>query len=63
MRSNRLFAAATARYSHTCVLHALASFLARAWSARACDLRAAAAADGRGNRIIAQRLQNRCAMV
>eukprot|EP00974_Lingulodinium_polyedra_P123686 11187733-Lingulodinium_polyedra.AAC.1 len=57
MRSNRPFAAAAARVSHSYACRARA-FLWRAWSARACDSRAIAAAGSRSTRIGAQRLHN-----
>eukprot|EP00974_Lingulodinium_polyedra_P032034 3084720-Lingulodinium_polyedra.AAC.2 len=58
MLSNRPFATATTRKSHTRALHARTNFLARAWNTRVCDSRTAAATDGRLNRIIAQRFAN-----
>eukprot|EP00974_Lingulodinium_polyedra_P024134 2337655-Lingulodinium_polyedra.AAC.1 len=58
MRSNRPSATAAARKSHARALHARSSLLARAWSVRACDLRAAAAADCRFDRMIVQRFAN-----
>eukprot|EP00974_Lingulodinium_polyedra_P044161 4237196-Lingulodinium_polyedra.AAC.1 len=57
MRLSRPSATATTLKSHARALHA-APELARAWRAQTCDLRAAAAADGRLNRIIAQRFSN-----
>eukprot|EP00974_Lingulodinium_polyedra_P102087 9885785-Lingulodinium_polyedra.AAC.1 len=51
MRLNRLSIAAAVCESHACAFHARASFLARAWIAQACDLRATAAANGRSDRI------------
>eukprot|EP00974_Lingulodinium_polyedra_P030969 2980797-Lingulodinium_polyedra.AAC.1 len=42
----------------TCALHARARKLARAWSAQVCGSRAAAAAGGRFDRIVAQNFQN-----
>eukprot|EP00974_Lingulodinium_polyedra_P033512 3223139-Lingulodinium_polyedra.AAC.1 len=44
--------------THARALHVHASVLACAKSARACDLRAVAATDGRFDRIVAQFLQN-----
>eukprot|EP00974_Lingulodinium_polyedra_P024396 2361763-Lingulodinium_polyedra.AAC.1 len=58
MRSIRPSVAAAARKSHARVLHARASFLTRAWSARACNLRVVAAADARFDRIVVQRFAN-----
>eukprot|EP00974_Lingulodinium_polyedra_P095957 9300986-Lingulodinium_polyedra.AAC.1 len=58
MRSSRPSATATTRKSNARALQPRASFLARAWNARASGLRAAAAADDRFNRIIAQRFEN-----
>eukprot|EP00974_Lingulodinium_polyedra_P106398 10297678-Lingulodinium_polyedra.AAC.1 len=60
MRLKRRFAATTDRAPHTRALHARARHFsgARAWSTRACDLRAAAAADGRYDRTVVQHLQN-----
>eukprot|EP00974_Lingulodinium_polyedra_P103157 9986359-Lingulodinium_polyedra.AAC.1 len=52
MRSNRPSAAVAASKSHVHALHARARKPGRAWSMRACDLRAAAPADGRLNRIV-----------
>eukprot|EP00974_Lingulodinium_polyedra_P065696 6352581-Lingulodinium_polyedra.AAC.1 len=49
---------ATAGNSHARALIARARKPARAWSARAYDLRTAAAADGRFARIVARRFEN-----
>eukprot|EP00974_Lingulodinium_polyedra_P012080 1166600-Lingulodinium_polyedra.AAC.1 len=54
-RSSRPPAAAATRISHACALHARAGKLAFAWSARACDLRRVATADGRYDCIVVQR--------
>eukprot|EP00974_Lingulodinium_polyedra_P122418 11182762-Lingulodinium_polyedra.AAC.1 len=54
MRSTRPSVAAAARELCARALHARASFLVRAWSARACDLRAGAATDARFERIVVQ---------
>eukprot|EP00974_Lingulodinium_polyedra_P093873 9097038-Lingulodinium_polyedra.AAC.1 len=59
MWSNRPSVAGAVRESGVRVLHARASFLARAWSARACDSRAVAAAAGRFDRVVVQR-STRC---
>eukprot|EP00974_Lingulodinium_polyedra_P000573 55130-Lingulodinium_polyedra.AAC.1 len=56
-RSSSPSATAAARKSHARALHARRK-LARAWTARACDLRTAAAVNGRLDRIIAQRFTN-----
>eukprot|EP00974_Lingulodinium_polyedra_P102430 9918820-Lingulodinium_polyedra.AAC.1 len=58
MRSNRPSAAAVARKPRVCAFHARAQIGARARSVRASDLRAIAAADGRFDRIVAQRSAN-----
>eukprot|EP00974_Lingulodinium_polyedra_P002249 209671-Lingulodinium_polyedra.AAC.1 len=50
MRSNRRSAVAAFGNSHVCAFHAHARELVRAWSARASDSRAVAAADGRFER-------------
>eukprot|EP00974_Lingulodinium_polyedra_P125246 11193817-Lingulodinium_polyedra.AAC.1 len=52
---NSCYSRATVRELHARAPHARASFLARAWNARTCDARAVAAADGRFDRIVAQR--------
>eukprot|EP00974_Lingulodinium_polyedra_P059873 5770878-Lingulodinium_polyedra.AAC.1 len=58
MRSNRASVAAAVAESHARALHAGARKMARAWRVQACDLRAAAAPDGRFDRIVARRLHN-----
>eukprot|EP00974_Lingulodinium_polyedra_P038726 3710240-Lingulodinium_polyedra.AAC.1 len=58
MRLSRRSAAAAARKSRANVLHARTEKSVRAWSAFACDLRAAGAAKRRFDRIIAQRFEN-----
>eukprot|EP00974_Lingulodinium_polyedra_P030198 2906925-Lingulodinium_polyedra.AAC.1 len=58
MRSHQSSAAAAVGVSHARALHARARQLARAWAARACDSRAAEAADGRSDRTVAQRFTN-----
>eukprot|EP00974_Lingulodinium_polyedra_P024407 2362725-Lingulodinium_polyedra.AAC.1 len=53
-RSNRCVAADAARKPHTNAIHARTDFSVRAWSAIACDSRAAAAAKRRFVRVTAQ---------
>eukprot|EP00974_Lingulodinium_polyedra_P019359 1868614-Lingulodinium_polyedra.AAC.1 len=55
MRSNRSGAAAPARKSHVCAFHARATVFWRARGTRGFDLRAAAVADARFERIVVQR--------
>eukprot|EP00974_Lingulodinium_polyedra_P044427 4261518-Lingulodinium_polyedra.AAC.1 len=61
MRSNRLSATATPHKSHASNSPREHQKMAFAWSAWACDLRAAATADGRFDRIIAHGFKKPCA--
>eukprot|EP00974_Lingulodinium_polyedra_P056107 5395469-Lingulodinium_polyedra.AAC.1 len=58
MRMHRPSAAATARKWHNRAPHARARKLARASNAQTCDSRTGVAADGRSDRIAAQRFAN-----